>query len=73
MTEEPTIVINGNLLDDMQACTIRVALEHYAANLHHDGLGDDEHGKFMTAAYLSRINEIRKLIFQPDANERISG
>lgn len=42
--------------------TVRVAIGAFAMDLQADGLGDDEHGKFMTRAYLDRINEIIQLL-----------
>lgn len=60
---EPTVTINGKRLTEAQAMTVRVAIEHFASDLREEGLGGDEHGKTMTAAYLARISEIRRLIF----------
>jgi hypothetical protein len=61
--QEPTITINGTLLNSAQATTVRVAIESLASDLV-SGLGDDEHGRLMTAAYKARIQEIRELIFR---------
>ena len=58
---EPTITINGVTLSQGQAMTVRVALSAFAMDLR-DGLGDDEHGKAMTAAYRARLSEILKII-----------
>ena len=59
---EPSITVNGTPLTVVQAMTIRVALQTFAAHLHHEGLGDDGHGKMMTAAYLAAVREINALI-----------
>lgn len=47
--------------------TIRVAIESFAADLVSDGLGDDEHGKKMTEAYLQNIDAIRKIMLKEGA------
>lgn len=60
--KEPTITINGAMLHPGEAMTIRVALESFAIDLTAKGLGDDEHGKKMTAGYLASIDRIRSLI-----------
>jgi hypothetical protein len=73
MDKEPAILINGNLLENSHAITIRVPLDSFATNLRHEGLGDDEHGKSMTANYLQSIDEIWKMILQADLNERKIG
>jgi hypothetical protein len=61
MNPEPTIVINGQTLTEGQAMTARVALESFASDLHSrpNPLGDDEHGRRMTANYKRIIDEIR--------------
>jgi hypothetical protein len=56
-TPEPRITINGSLLTNAQAMTVRVALGSFAMSLE-SGLGDDEHGRAMTAGYKARLNEI---------------
>ena len=61
MDDEPTIIINGQQLNTAQAMTIRVALNVFAIDLQ-DGLGNDDHGKKMTAAYQSRLTEIFRII-----------
>ena len=60
---EPSITINGNQLNDAQAMTFRVAIEHFSSALTEGGLGDDFHGKRMTEAYQQRIEEMRGFIF----------
>jgi hypothetical protein len=61
---EPDIAINGQRLTVAQAMTVRCALENFAMELQTNGLGDDMHGKAMTAGYLSAIYEIRGIIFR---------
>jgi hypothetical protein len=46
-----------------QSMTVRVAITSFAADLLENGLGDDDHGKKMTAAYLERIGELNALLF----------
>ena len=67
--EEPEIVIDRHVLTMGQAMTIRVAIEAFAADLASHGLGNDDHGKKMTIAYLDRINDIRE-IFSEWQNKR---
>lgn len=62
MINEPNIIINGHLLTEGQASTVRVAVEVFAADLTTNGLGDDEHGEIMAKSYLARISELRKLM-----------
>jgi hypothetical protein len=62
--QEPHIVINGYTLAKGEAMTVRVALESFAMDMEVDGLGDDEHGKRMSEAYLKNIHSIRKYIFE---------
>jgi hypothetical protein len=58
---EANVTINGRTLTDAQSMTVRCAVETFASSLS-EGLGDDEHGRFMTKAYRDRINEIRALM-----------
>jgi hypothetical protein len=65
---EPHIEINSVTLTVGQAMTLRVALSSFVMTLTHEGLGDDEHGKAMTAAYLQRAKEIESIMLRmPDA------
>lgn len=58
-----TIIINGVTLTHGQAMTVHVALQSYAMEIQKENaLGDDEHGKFMQQAYLSKIKEINSLL-----------
>lgn len=59
---EPDIIINGTRLTKGQAMAVRVAVGGFVIELQQNGLGDDEHGKAMTAGYLARLNEIFKLM-----------
>lgn len=59
---EPIITINGVQLTEGQAMTLRVAAGGFAMELQQNGLGDDEHGKAMTAGYFARLNEIFELM-----------
>ena len=63
--DEPAIIISGKMLSAGQAMTLRVALESFAMTVSAEGLGDDEHGKKMAAAYLARVDEIRAFMYAP--------
>ena len=63
LNREAVITVNGSCLDVGQSTTVRVALEQFASSLAEKGLGNDEHGREMTAAYIRRIQEIRKLMY----------
>lgn len=56
---EADITINGIPLNYSQSMTVRCALESFASELSHTGLGDDELGIAITAGYLRNIREIR--------------
>lgn len=62
---EPLITINGTELTDAQVMTLRVALLNFSADLcaEKHPLGDDDHGKAMTAGYKLQINEILKILY----------
>lgn len=62
MSCEPLITIWGKELSISQSMTIRVAIESFASDLMHNGLGDDEICKKMVAGYMQRIEEIRVLM-----------
>ena len=62
MSTEPIKTLNGHALSEGQAMTLRVAIENFAGDLVRDGLGDDERGQKMAAAYLARISEVRALM-----------
>jgi hypothetical protein len=59
---EPSITVNGYLLNSAQAMTVRVALQDMAMSLEANGLGDDEHGRQMARLYTERIREINRVI-----------
>lgn len=73
MTREPTITINGTQLTVPQAMTVRNALEGMACFLVDNGLGDDDHGKFMVASYMQSIHEIRRMIFIAESMQTTTG
>ncbi len=58
---EPSVIINGVVLIESQAMTVRVALRSFAINLSINGLGNDNHGKIMRSSYLARIAEIETM------------
>jgi hypothetical protein len=56
---EPRITINGRLLTEGQAMTVRVALSAMSEEMNDQlALGDDEHGLRMTKGYKARLLEI---------------
>jgi len=61
---EANMTINGVELTFVQSMTVRVAMSSFAMTLQEDGLGNDEHGKFMCKSYLKNIREINRLIFE---------
>lgn len=63
-TEEPIIIINGKALSEVEAMTVRCAIESFDNTLRVDGLGDDEHGASMVKNYRANIDSIRDKIFQ---------
>jgi hypothetical protein len=60
------ITINGVELTVGQAMTVHVALQSFATELtsKKHPCGNDEHGKFMTKAYLANISAINKLYIE---------
>lgn len=61
---EAHIVINDVPLTFVQSMTVRVAMSNLALDLQENGLGEDEHGIFMTNSYLKSIREINAIIFK---------
>jgi hypothetical protein len=55
---ETKITINGKLLTDDQAMTLRVAVANFYTDLQVNGIGEGEVGKTMALNYLDRLNEI---------------
>jgi hypothetical protein len=62
--KEADIEISGTKLNTGQSMAVRVALQNFALFLAENGLGDDAHGKLMTAGYLKAITEINVLIMK---------
>lgn len=66
---EPKIIINGFIMGEGCAMTIRCAIDHFAIFLSDPHcLGDDEHGLKMRELYTMRVGDIRQAIF---ANQQI--
>ena len=59
---EAEITINGITLTLAQSMTVRVAVSSFLMSLQESGLGDDEHGKTMTASYLATGGQVLQLI-----------
>lgn len=63
--KEPEITINGAFLSQGQAMTVRIALENFAMSMGpQEALGADAHAKHMREAYLTRLEEIRKMMYR---------
>lgn len=58
--KEASIVINGKILTEAEAMTVRVALESFSDSLNAEGLGEDNTGKEISELYKSNIVNIRK-------------
>lgn len=66
---EPSVTINGVALNAAQAMALRVAVTSFRSDLLEHGLGEDEHGRAMTALYLLRADEIlRAMLPAPGAD-----
>jgi hypothetical protein len=64
-SNEAFITVNGHALTKSQSMTVRVALSSFLGILEGEGIGDDEHGKRMEAAYRARLTEIFALMSPP--------
>lgn len=58
MLKQSTIIINGQIMPEAAAMTIRVALDFFAMDLNGDEL-EDEIGRSSAEAYLKNIKYIR--------------
>lgn len=68
---EPKIVIEGVVLSEAQAMTVRVALDAFHDRHQSGALGDDHHGQAMSSAYAKRSEEVLNLIHQADSQSVI--
>lgn len=59
---EATVTINGITLTTAESMTLRVAIASFLTDLSANGLGDDEHGKFMKDAYMRTGSMIQQLL-----------
>lgn len=57
-SSEALVTINGVNLSNAQSIALRMAVLNYLNDLINNGLGDDEVGKALTAAYIERLKEI---------------
>ena len=65
MANEPSISINGELLTEAQAMTVRVALENFAIDLAaFPCASSPKVSGSMRDGYLARISEVREIIFR---------
>lgn len=60
----PLIIINGVKLTSAQALAVMSAITRYTSILSFEGLGDDEMGMGITAAYIARLNEVQNIIYK---------
>lgn len=56
--KEADIIIEGRKLSFAESMTVRVALTNYIMEMDTNGLGDDEHGKFMANAYATNARTV---------------
>jgi len=70
--KEAIITINGQLITDAMSMTLRVALEGFASDLSHNGLGEDDLGMEMVKLYRARISEIRSLMYVQNGNNPVT-
>ncbi|OLL27579.1 hypothetical protein BTH42_32680 [Burkholderia sp. SRS-W-2-2016] len=62
--DEPTIAINGEILSETAAMTVRVALESFAAMLAEpDALGTADNAKDLVEFYKTQLAKIQLLIY----------
>jgi len=62
---EARIEINGRLLSEAQAMTVRTALTDLSFRMQHeDALGDDEHGRRMVLAYRELATEVLRMMIE---------
>lgn len=63
MQGEAKITVNGQELTTAQSLAVRVALSSYHSEMssNPDALGNDDHGRRMTAAYRDRLAETLQL------------
>jgi hypothetical protein len=67
MTKEPAIIVNGTLLGEGQAMTVRVACNAFLIELTEaDALSGDKHGRHMRNAYRERLREVLRLMTEGD-------
>lgn len=57
-TIEADITIGHHGLSLAESMTVRVALNYFCEDIANNGLGDDEHGKLMTAAYKRNASSV---------------
>lgn len=71
---EAIIIINGVEINAAQAMALRVAVTSYHAEMADENvLGDDEHGRKMTALYRARLGEILHLLLDQRATSHGGG
>lgn len=65
---EPCIVVNGKILTEGQAMSVRVAITSFLMDMTKKGaLGTDEHGEAMREAYKARLSEVVAFINPVDS------
>lgn len=67
MFNEAKVTVNGIELNGAHAMTIRVALDSFRSRMLAEGLGDDEHGRFMATSYVARAAEVLELMMRASA------
>jgi hypothetical protein len=61
---EASIIINGKVLTEAQAITVRVGLNAFGMDLNANGMGEDPRGVQMKHLYLARLHEILAIIHE---------
>lgn len=64
MFHESKITIDGKVLTNAQAMTLRVAMCSWVSELSGRSLGEDSHGKFMQQSYLRTGKEVRDMLIE---------
>jgi len=61
---EPSITVNGVVLSQAEAMTLRVALGSFVISLLSEGLGEDETGLAISQGYKRCADSIHKLMWR---------
>lgn len=62
VSTEAEVTIDGVRLTDAQVMALRVAISSRLMDLRENGLGNDDHGRKMTALYIERSSEVEAML-----------